>query len=69
MKLKELIEAVRAIDENAAEYLEHEAPKLNSYGSGEGDVFNAFPLDSIMAWSETPQGHDYWRNIRNLLGE
>ena len=61
--VESLIEAVRAIDEGAADYLENEAPMLRSYDP-------ASTLSGLIYWSETPQGHEYWASIaKQLEGE
>jgi len=58
----DLIEKVRAINQEAAEFLEQnkENPNYN-WSSG--------TLISTMVWFETPQKHRYWENISRSLGE
>ena len=57
-----LVDRVRKIDENAADYLLYEAPHLPGFAD--------YPkLCSVFAWTETPQGHAYWENIAQQLGE
>lgn len=56
---KELIERVRLIDPAAAEYLESDDIKnCNFIPHGN--------LGSVMIWSETPQGFQYWSNIASI---
>lgn len=57
---KGLIERVRRIDRQAAEYLENEAPSLMWF------LYDA-KLGRCFLWCETPQGHDYWERINELL--
>lgn len=57
-KLVDVIDAVREIDSDAADYLENEAPKLDTWFSDNDDH-----LDFMFTWADTPQGHDYWENI------
>lgn len=56
MKHKEMIRRVEALDPDAAEYLR------TAEGIIESDM-----LDACMIWSNTPQGHAYWRGIRERL--
>jgi hypothetical protein len=56
-----LIEKIEKIDPEAAEYLRGDAHKLESF------VSNINYLTGIMSWCETPQGWDYWNDIRNIL--
>jgi hypothetical protein len=55
-----LIERVRAIDPEAAEYLEGPCRDLDDFEPG-------WDLMAVMVWSDTPQGHEYWCNICDLL--
>lgn len=55
-----LIDAVREIDKEAADYLEFEAPKLRDWSPSRN-------LSGVMYWKETPQGGRYWANIYDDL--
>ncbi len=57
-----LIERVRAINPEAAEFLEKN--KENPEYTWGGDS-----LLSLMVWFKTPQNHLYWENISRSLGE
>jgi len=56
-----LIEAVRKIDIQAAEYLENEAPKLLSFKPRNN-------IDGSFTWARTPQGNGYWSNLNSRIG-
>jgi len=60
---KELVERVRGLDPEAAEYMETEAPKLERfYPSG--------ALAGCFVWDHTPQGQEYWEALAlRLEGE
>jgi hypothetical protein len=58
----DLIERVRKIDSEAADYMEEEAPKLCDFN--ESNV-----LWDCFIWMHTPQGTDYWADISDKLGE
>jgi hypothetical protein len=62
--LESLINDVRKLDTEAADYLENGAPKLGSYddNKGEGDE-----LSALFIWSESPQGTRYWANLDDIL--
>jgi hypothetical protein len=62
MKTIELIEAVRALDSKAADYIENEAKELTSYADSDTNT-----LASIFAWRDTPQGEEFWININNKI--
>lgn len=53
---------VKEIDENAFLFLMHEAPLLDRFGL-HGSLGYCF------LWDATPQGHSYWYNIAEKLGE
>ena len=62
----ELIERVRAVNAEAAEWLESgEAEALPGY-SAKSDSTRLLPLFN---WGSTPQGHRYWASIARALGE
>jgi hypothetical protein len=61
-----LIEKVREIDEDAANYLNTEARKLSSFSELHCPSA-AIRLLSAFTWRETPQKHDYWFNIYRKL--
>ena len=61
MELKEeeysgLIDRVRKIDSKAADYMENGARALQGFSPG-------VLLLSCFAWSDTPQGHPYWKAL------
>jgi hypothetical protein len=51
-----LIKRVAKIDEEAAEFLKTEMPKLEGFE----DRGN---LSGVIVWDDTPQGHEYWHEI------
>lgn len=55
-----LIESVRKIDPDAAEYMAGPAHKLSGFSPQKH-------LDAAFIWSKTPQGLDYWEQINGLL--
>jgi hypothetical protein len=55
-----LIENVRIISKDAAEYLETKAPKLEGFSYRRD-------LNSCFMWSKTPQGFTYWNNLNEAL--
>ena len=60
----QLVEKVRTIDPEAAEYMIFHAPHMDTLGGFKltGDLSYAF------RWFETPQGYAYWEKIyRKLL--
>ena len=59
---QELIERVRKIDKEAAEYLERDAPVLKSFAPADN-------LHACFIWATTPKGEQYWNNLSYLLGE
>ena len=56
----ELVEKVRKIDKEAALFMEDEVTSFDN-------VDFTSSLGSAFTWSETPQGHRYWENLRNKL--
>jgi len=56
----ELIEAVRKIDLQAAEYMENDAHKLHSFRTGRR-------LRNVFDWPATPQGSHFWEKITKTL--
>lgn len=56
----ELIDRVRELDPEAAEYLINEAPLLGSFHFSN-------KLDSVFRWSETPQYIEHWFRIDDEL--
>jgi len=56
----ELIERVRAIDQEAAEYLEGPCRELEDFCLG-GELWE------IITWNDTPQGHYYWSDLCDKL--
>lgn len=59
-----LIEEVRVIDEDAANYMEGDAKKLPDFIAGDGC---SNQLVTVFPWRDTPQGQDFWRNIDTQL--
>ncbi len=59
---KVLVEKVREIDEDAAEFLLHEAPKMESW-------VDRSDLASCFLWKASPQGRLYWANIAETISE
>lgn len=55
-----LIERVRALDPDAARYMETEARTLESFTPHGA-------LDSCFIWDEATQGHSYWGDIEGRL--
>lgn len=55
-----LVNRVREIDEDAANYLMFSAPQLSSF-------FPNRVLCAAFSWSESIQGLEYWDNINRLL--
>lgn len=64
MTINELIEKVGWISPAAAAYLSGDAKELESYHCDE----SGNSVISIMVWSETPQGHDFWSDIHDIVG-
>lgn len=62
--MKNLINRIAKIDRKAALWLARKAPR---YKKGI-NLMNSSSLRCIMLWRETPQGHDYWREISIKLG-
>lgn len=58
----ELIERVRAIDEDAAEYMLAEAPLI-----GDINFVDDANVDECFMWDQTRQGHEYWQRIHMKL--
>ena len=56
-----MIERIRVLDPEAAEYIENEAPVLESYDK------NGITLLGLFLFSETPQGFEYWNNLNERL--
>lgn len=61
---RELIEKVRLIDQDAAKYLESDDIKVTGLLFLESD-----DIMTVMDWSMTPQGSDFWRGIAAKLKE
>jgi hypothetical protein len=59
-KYLELIMRVKKLDAEAAAYMKDHATKLEDFEYG-GDLVGCF------VFKKTPQGHDYWMDIRNKL--
>lgn len=58
-----LINEVRVVDPEAAEYLERGAPRLTDFAHS-GNLADCF------TWCDTPQGHYYWYSIdRRIRGQ
>lgn len=61
---EDIIDIVDTFNIDAAEYLRIDAPKLPSFKKNNN-------LSACFVWSDTPQDHDYWKNIvydiHNLL--
>ena len=55
-----LVEKVRKIDEDAAEFLLHEVPKMESW-------VDVGDLASCFLWKASPQRRLYWANIDETL--
>jgi hypothetical protein len=68
MKIHELIERVRKIDAEAAEYLERDAPQT-AYYACYGPDDDRVTLENVMLWNSTPQGREYWSEINNKLNK
>ena len=58
----QLVENVRTIDPEAAEYMVLCAPHLNRFAFY-GDLPSAF------MWSDTPQGYTYWSELNKKLAK
>ena len=58
----ELIDRVRKIDGEAADYLETEAKELRDFKESD-------QLTECFYWDESEQGFDYWDEIADKLGE
>ena len=54
-----LVEKVRILDPEAAEYMEEDAVELGVHYSGE--------IDAVFDWADTPQGGDFWYSIFERL--
>ena len=54
---EDLLDAISEFDIDAADWLFTNIPIVNQLGC----------LSSIMTWGSTPQGHDYWSKINNIL--
>jgi len=52
-----LVEEVRKIDVQAAEYMLNEVPKLSFFN------VNASGISGIFDWERTPQGTQFWAKI------
>jgi len=65
--MKTLLEKVRAIDKDAADYIESEVlPRWKAIPESMEKVLRmsiSDQLSTFMIWSETPQKNPYWRNI------
>ena len=59
--MNELIEQVRTIDVEAAEFLETQLGNFNY------EWTNCPSLSALMLWENTPQGWEYWSNINRQL--
>lgn len=57
---EELIDEVRIIDQDAADYLANGAKDLP-------DFHPSKYLDEAFAWEDTPQGGAYWARLLRLL--
>ena len=64
---QKLITAVAEINSDAATYLEHEAPKLESFDDLGFDDAPSTILEHAFTWSESPQGTMFWLKIANTL--
>jgi hypothetical protein len=56
----ELVERVRVIDEDAADYMLDDARALK-------DFEPLCNLAYVFTWADSPQGHDYWSEISRKL--
>ena len=64
MVSKELVERVRAVNAEAAEWLESgAAEELLSSAVGQEELL------SLFEWPDAPQGYNYWAAIAHALGE
>jgi len=61
---EQLVERVRKIDSDAADYLEGDEIRNTDGGMSEcGDLYG------VMMWDATPHGFSYWHNIATQLTE
>lgn len=67
----DLCDRVREIDEDAAKWMIEEAPKKGDGFwpiSGLGDWSEESQgIEDAFLWTDTPQGHEYWRNLHAKL--
>ena len=61
--MNKLIEQVRTLDVEAAEFLQRQY-NLYNYAYD----FDSVSLYDLMDWEDTPQGYLYWSNIALKLG-
>lgn len=59
-----LIKEVAKIDPRAAEWMRNEAPGT---GMSLGGFECSSRLGECFVWSNTPHGHEYWKNIQEQL--
>lgn len=59
---KKLIERVRQVNQEAAEYMEIEARKLEGFRPSSR-------LTGAFIWAITPQGWPYWEDIRSKIAQ
>lgn len=61
-KKMKLIDKIRAVDAEAADWLQASSKEIPHYDPTAEHLIEAF------IWAETPQGHDYWDRIAHRLG-
>lgn len=62
-----LCERVEKLDPEAAKYMREEAPKLPRFAYLPEDTEPVADLSSAFEWGRTPQGHEYWKSIKDRL--
>lgn len=68
IEYRQLINRITKIDRKAAIWLMRKAPLCNMR-SRDINLAYSNKLLCVMYWSATPQGHKYWSNISEQLGE
>lgn len=64
MYLSQLIKKVRSINEDAARYLETDAPRLSSWAVDDSKIkCRDYRITNIMILEETKQGSEFWMDI------
>ena len=65
-----MVNHVANVNEEAAHYLIHEAPKLpNFMDAEEDDIPLGTKLSRVFAWASTPMGPGMWVDLSNYLYE